>query len=184
MREITSDFFDPKMKQSYMKFHQLPLFDLSLRNQVDKWRPPLVNDNSGPTGSDSITTEYLDKSVLWNGIPTGEFDLSPTPKAFWELAKAGNFGHKRFDNEETNQVIAHLLYIKEHGQLPDPKLSGICRTAQALVYFFRDDGPDALRAKASELLKLDCPNLRQLKPNQIRHVPSVRRKNGTGLSCG
>lgn len=64
MREITSDFFDPKMKQSYMKFHQLPLFDLSLRNQVDKWRPPLVNDNSGPTGSDSITTEYLDKSVL------------------------------------------------------------------------------------------------------------------------
>ena len=182
MREIASDFFDPKMNKSYMKFYQLPLFDLPLRDQVDKWRPPLINDNSGLAEPDRITTGYLDKSVLRNGIPTGEFDLSPTPKAFWELARAGSFGHKRFDNEETNQVIAHLLYIKEHGQLPDPKISGICHTAQALVYFFRDEGPEALKAKAGELLKLDCPTLRQPPPKQIRHVQAVSSKNNMRLS--
>lgn len=173
MRDIASDFFNPRMDKSYMKFHQLPLFDLSLRDQVDKWRPPLINDNSGPAEPDRITTGYLDKSVLRNGIPTGEFDLSPTPKAFWELAKADIFGHKRFDNEETNQAIAHLLYIKEHGQMPDPKISGICRTIQALEYFVREDGPDALKAKAGELLKLNCPNIRQPHPMQIRHIPSM-----------
>lgn len=181
MRDIASNFFDSRMNQSVMKFHQVPLFDPFWKPYVDRYKQGMIVDNWEPAVESTVTAG---KSVLRNGIATGEFDLSPTPKTYWELAKADIFGHKRFDDEESNRVIAHLLYINEHGQLPDPKISGICRTIQALEYFFRDEGPDALKTKAGELLKLDCPNLRQPPSKQIPHVPSIPFKKGTGLSCG
>lgn len=184
MRDIASNFFDSRMNQSVMKFHQVPLFDPFWKPYVDRYKQGIIVDNWGPAVVGNVLVASAGKTMLRNGIPTGEFDLSPTPKAYWELAKADIFGHKRFDDEATNQVIAHLLYIKEHEQMPDPKISGLCHTAQALEYFFRDDGPDALKAKAGELLKLDCPNLRQPPSKQIPHVPSIPFKKGTGLSCG
>lgn len=137
----------------------------------------MIVDKFGPAQVGTATMVYADKSVLKNGIATGGFDLSPTPKAYWELAGAVVFGHKRFDNEPTNQVTAHLLYIKEHGQLPDTKVSGRCLIAETMVSLYQVEGPEALRAKAAELLKLDCPNLRQPIPKQIRQVPSVKPRH-------
>lgn len=173
MRDIASNFFDSRMNQSVMKFHQVPLFDPFWKPYVDRYKQGMIVDNWGTAVVGNVLVASAGKTILLNGIATGEFDLSPTPKAYWELAKADIFGHKRFDDEATNQLIAHLLYIKENGQMPDPKLSGLCHTAQALEYFFRDTGQDAFKAKADELLKLECPNLRQPLFKHIRHVPSV-----------
>ena len=181
MRDIASNFFDSRMNQSVMKFHQVPLFDPFWKPYVDRYKQGMIVDNWEPAVESTVTAG---KSVLRNGIATGEFDLSPTPKTYWELANADIFGHKGFADEYKNREISHWLYIQEHGKLPDPDVAGRFMFAEALALLYKEDNREAFKAKAAELLKLDCPNLRLPPTKQIRHVPSMPFKKGTGLSCG
>ena len=191
LRDYLINFFCPQMPEREIALYRLPQFDPSLKNSVN--RDPRLDEIVPETSASRACLH--DPAILGNAILTDRFDLSPTLDAYRKLSAQAHFDNS-FEYREVharNNDIAGLLYVREHGCLPESDSSvrfswaaGFGDTQKALSTAGTDEQKQMVkqvaRQRAGEMLANDYPNIRTVErvpqmQKTPRHVPSVKQEN-------